>query len=144
MLLNRHHQAPRPPSARSLPPSPALISSLTSSCFRPYLSEAQSFASGKSAAENQWDPPPSGGQLFPNLVRVGLPTNHPESLGRVERAAWTIITRTHGTQPRYKTRSLRDSIAAGRGRHGRSVSRPRHAPRPYRRREDSADTSLLR
>src|SRR5260370_17370450 len=31
---------------------------------------------------------------------------------RVERAAWAIITRTHGTQLRYETRSLRDPIAA--------------------------------
>src|ERR1700722_19180694 len=47
MLLDRAHPAPMPTSGRSLPRSPALISSLTSCSFRPYLSEAQSFASGK-------------------------------------------------------------------------------------------------
>ena len=47
---------------------------------------------------------------------------------RVERAAWAIITRTHGTQLGHKTRSLRNPIAAGRGRHGRGVSGQGHAP----------------
>src|SRR6266567_5043111 len=40
-----------PTSGRSLPPPPAHLSSLTSSSFRSYLSEAQSIASGKSVRE---------------------------------------------------------------------------------------------
>ena len=47
MLRGRAHQAPMPTSGRSLPQSPAHLSSLTSSSSRPYLSEAQSFASRK-------------------------------------------------------------------------------------------------
>src|SRR5260370_25368564 len=47
--FGRAYQAPMPISGRSLPQSPAHISSLTSSSFRSYLNEAQSVASGKRA-----------------------------------------------------------------------------------------------
>ena len=46
MLMDGLIQAPMPTSGRSLPQSPANLSSLTSSSFRSYLNEAQSFAYG--------------------------------------------------------------------------------------------------
>src|ERR1700693_214776 len=47
----------------------------------------------------------------------------------VQRAAQAIMTRTHAPYLWHETRPLRDSIAARRRWHGRSVSGTRHAAR---------------